>query len=320
MKKFHVTLVAILLLITFNSSAQGIDTTDFKKIDEFVLKLGKLDSMTMGTIARIITKPFTKKEEKARAIYCWIANNIDYDVKTARSNNGSKNTPTEVLQYRKAIGSGFASLFQDMCSAVDIRCLIPDGWVKTTAKQIGEPDDKNHTWAVVQLGTSPDTWYYVDPALASGTTDADMKVFTKSYSTAYFFTDKKAFNWQHFPDNEAWKLGEAPKNKNAFYDLPIIKTGAQEFGISKFTPAEGIIKTKTSVAVKFIIGLKNIDDVTKVDLIYGDQRKLKTKAADFAFTGSNVSFSAKFEVEGEYPLLIKVNGKEVMSYFVKAEE
>lgn len=75
-------------------------------------------------------------------------------------------------------------------------------------------------WAVVQLGQSPDTWYYVDPAWGSGYADAEMKVFTRSFTDAYFFTDKPIFNLQHYPDNEAWKLGGAPKNKKEFYSLP----------------------------------------------------------------------------------------------------
>ena len=66
--------------------------------------------MTMGTINSVVSNKFTDKVDKARAIYYWIAHNISYDVKAARTNSNTKNTPDEVLQYRKAVGLGFASL------------------------------------------------------------------------------------------------------------------------------------------------------------------------------------------------------------------
>ena len=103
-----------------------------------------------------------------------------------------KNTPAEVLLYRKATGIGFASLFQDMCSSADIRCLTVDGFIKNNTEQIGEKDTEiNHSWAVVQLGQSPETWYYVDPAWGSGYADAEMKVFTRPITQMLIFLQKK---------------------------------------------------------------------------------------------------------------------------------
>ena len=319
MKKTLIPFFIVALLMSTNSFAQG--NKNYTAIDEYVKKLGKLDTLTMGTISNIVTKPFADKEEKARAIYSWIANNIQYDVKMAKAGNISKNTPTEVLQYRKAVGIGFASLFQDMCSSADIRCLTSDGYLKSSAEQIGESDvEINHSWAVVQLGKSPEEWYYVDPALASGTTDAAMKIFTPAYTNAYFFPDRKTFNWQHFPDNEAWKLGEAPKTKKDFYALPVIKTAAYELGMTRFSPALGKVKAKTTNAVVFSLSFNNSSDISKVELVYGEPKKQKTKEVIFSSSSGGISFSNKFERDGEYPVMIKINGKEVIAYQLIVEE
>ncbi len=318
MKKILVQLFTAVLLFSTNCIAQADKKYD--AIDEYVKKLGKLDTLTMGTISSIVTRPYTDKEEKVRAIYSWIAHNIEYDVKMARSGNISKNSPTEVLQYRKAVGIGFASLFQDMCSSADIRCLTADGYLKYSAEQIGESDvEINHSWAVVQLGKSPEQWYYVDVALASGNTDAAMKTFTPAFSPAYFFPDRKTFNWQHFPDNEAWKLGEAPKTKKDFYALPVIKTGAYEFELTKFSPAMGKIKTKSVAEVTFSLSFSNTSDINKVELVYGEAKKQQTKEVTFKSSSGSVSFSNMFK-EGEYPVMIKINGKEVIGYWLTAEE
>ena len=147
-------------IIFFSTAATAFAQTplkDFKAVDTYVKRMGALDSMNMGTISGIVTKPFTDKIEKARAIFCWIANNISYDCKAARSGNEQKNSSTQVLLYRRATGPGYAALFQDMCSSANIRCLTPDGFVKTTTGQIEDTKtDINHSWAVVQLGQSPD--------------------------------------------------------------------------------------------------------------------------------------------------------------------
>ncbi|MGB4845234.1 MAG: transglutaminase domain-containing protein, partial [Ferruginibacter sp.] len=202
MKNLLKKIIPVLCILSVINVSAQTNGRDFTIVDTYVKSLGPLDSMSMGTINNVVSNKFTDKIDKARAIYYWIANNISFDIKAARSYNTSKNTPADVLLYRKAIGIGFASLFQDMCSSADIRCLTVDGFVKTNTDQIKEKGTEiNHSWAVVQLGESPDTWFYVDPAFGSGYADAEMKVFTPAYTDAYFFTEKELFNQQHYPDN-----------------------------------------------------------------------------------------------------------------------
>lgn len=309
---------ALLILSVSNVSAQTYKL-DFKTIDKYVKSLGPLDSMNVGTISAILSKKYNNKIDKAYAFYYWIANNITFDVKAARANNTSKNSPVEVLFYRKAVGIGFASLFQDMCSNANIRCLTVDGYIKNNVDEIGEKgNDINHSWAVVQLGESPDTWYYVDPAMGSGYTDAEMKTFTPAYTDAYFFTDKETFNLQHFPDNTAWKLGPGPKSKKGFFNLPVFKQAAIEMGVKKISPDEGYLKVKANKSVDFTITLNNNNDVviSKVEIGTGVRKKYKTKAVEFTYTKGLLSFSYTFEEEDSYPISILVNGKQFALYQV----
>ena len=292
---------------------------DFKAIDDFVKKVGTLDSMTMGTISETVTKPFTDKTEKVRAIFDWIAFNISYDVKAARTSNETKNSTDEVLLYRKAVGIGYATLFQDMCSSADIRCLTVDGFVKRNIEEIGEDgDDINHSWAVVQLGQSPDDWFYVDPAWGSGYTDADMKTFTKSFNDAYFFADKAVFNLQHYPDNEAWKLGEAPKNKKDFFALPIISSAAFEFGVRKISPVTGHLMLSTEKPERFSFSVSAKENIDKLTLLIG-KKKPKLEEVQHSFSGGSVTFSYKFKEAGDFPMTILVNGKALATYHVEVE-
>ena len=145
MKNLVKKLLPVLFMgVVLNASGQT-NGRNFTTIDAYVKSLGPLDSMSMGTINNVVSNKFTDKIDKARAIYYWITHNITYDVKAARSNTSIKNTPAEVLLSRKAVGIGFASLFQDMCSSADIRCLTVDGFIKNSTQQIGEKGtDINH--------------------------------------------------------------------------------------------------------------------------------------------------------------------------------
>lgn len=317
-KLFRISCMVLFVLSVFNASAQTYNL-NFKEIGKYIKSLGSLDSMNVGTISSILSKKYHDKIDKAYAFYYWIANNITYDVKAARANSTSKNSPVEVLFYRKAVGIGFASLFQDMCSNANIRCLTVDGYIKNNVEDIGEKGKEiNHSWAVVQLGDSPDTWYYVDPAMGSGLTDAEMKTFTPAYTDAYFFTDKETFNLQHYPDNTAWKLGNGPKSKKAFFDLPVIKHNAIELGTLKILPDEGFLKVKANKPVDFTITLnKNYAvAISKVEIGVGVRKKYKTKPVEYTFNKGLLSFSYTFEEEDSYPISILVNGKPFAMYQV----
>ena len=318
MKYFCTGLLALFLFaFSFQVDAQN----DYSIVDNYVKSLGSLDTLNMGTISYTVTKKFADPKEKVRAIFDWIAYNINYDLKAGKNNDNEKTSTELVLKTRKATAVGFAGLFQDMCSVVKIRCLTVDGYAKFTTEQIIEkPDELNHTWAVVQLGQSPDSWYYVDPTWASGYADDKMTKFTKAFNADYFFADKSIFNYQHFPDNSAWLIGEGTRSSSTFFSLPLVKSAAYEYKLGKFLPANGFIKTKLSKPVAFNIKLNTTTPIEIVSLEMGENKKKKTKTVDFTFSEGNLSFSHKFDMEDTYPVTVLVNNKPVLGYLVEVSE
>ena len=322
MKIFSVRNILFTFFLMPLCSFAQIGKNDFKSVDEYVRSLGSLDTLNMGTISHTLTKKFPDNLDKVRAIFDWVALNISFDCKAARSGNNSKPYFAEdVLKTRKTTSLGYASLFQDLCSVAKIRCLTVDGYVKNTVEEIDEkPDEFNHTWAVIQLGQSPESWFYVEPAWGSGFTDEKISTFTKSFNDQYFFTDKKIFNFQHFPDNPAWMLNAVQKSKAEFLSFPLVKDAAYEFGLIRFQPAGGHIKTKITKPVQFSI---TIDPTSKIDIValcIGDIKKKKTKTVDYTFNNGVINFNYKFEDEDSYPVAILINGKEVLKYLVEVTE
>lgn len=306
-------IVLLFSIITIQASAQS--HKDFSAVDSYVKTLGSLDTLNMGTISSRVTKKFPDNLDKVRAIFDWIAYNISYDFKAARNNNNDKSSSDEILKSRKATSVGYAALFQDMCSVVKIRCLTVDGYTRNDVEQIGEkPDEFNHTWAVVQLGQSPESWFYVDPAWGSGYTDDKLTSFTRAFNDRYFFANNTVYNYQCFPDNIHWQLGTGPKALKEFINLPLVKPAAHDFDLKSFVPATGFIKTKSSKAVQFSIKIADTVDVQIAALAIGNDRKKKTKTVDYTFHGGTLAFSYKFEEEDTYPVTVLINNKPILTY------
>lgn len=308
------------LLLSVNLHAQRSD--HYKTIDEYVKSLGSLDTLNMGTISYIVTKKFSDNSDKVRAIFDWIAGNISLDCKLVRNGGNEKMTSDMVLKTRKTNSNGYAALFQDMCSVVKIRCLTVDGYVKTSIEQLNDaPDELNYTWNVVQLGQSPESWYYIDVTAGSGFTDEKMTVFTKAFNDYYFFADKNIFNLQHFPDNMAWQLGgSGSKSAKDFFSQPIVKDLAFEFGVSSFMPQTGLIKASTKKPVQFSFKTSGNTKIDIVSLQVGAEKKKRLKTVDYSINAGTVSFSYKFDEEESYPVTVLINNKPVLGYFAEIVE
>ncbi|RYY64806.1 MAG: hypothetical protein EOO13_18020, partial [Chitinophagaceae bacterium] len=258
------------VLIGLGLSAQN----NYNATDQLVQKQGSMDSLNLAQIAKRITAFSSDNEQKARAIFYWIANNIALDPKAIKGNDQRKSLPEEVVKLRKGTALGISKLYQEMASIANIRCLVVDGFIRSSIDELNSPADEiNHSWNVVQLGQSPESWYVLDAAKAAGTMDKKMTVFTKKFTSGYFFTDKTLFNLDHFADNDAWQLGPGPRSLKEFYSLPLIGQAAYEYVLHKPTPANGLIKTKTKSKVSFTLPIESGATIDNVSLLIGDGKK-----------------------------------------------
>jgi len=184
-------------------------TEKFKNVDKLVLAMKKRNKK-VPILAKEITAPFTTEEEKVRAIFIWITNNIAYDCVTYHNKktpqgNLSYKTPEElqdklnkyyynysmlVLRNKKAICDGYAILFREMCKEVGIECEFVEGRASENKDKIKKLRRRNnfstnHTWNKVKIN---EVWYYVDVTWASGYCDKPVKRFFKKYNAYYFLT------------------------------------------------------------------------------------------------------------------------------------
>ena len=315
----------VFALITFSittiSFAQ-INTPKYKYIDDDVQKLGSFPAKNVAEIADAITAKLSSNEDKARAIFYWIANNIAIDPKAVSKQDEKNKLPEKVIELRKATPLGFSLLVQEMCSYAKIRCLSVDGYVKNHAAEINEKaDEKNYSWNVMQLGQTPEAWYYVDACRASGFLDRKQIVFTKQFTSQYFFADKKLFNQIYFPDNLAWMLGGGNKSLKDFYALPIIGNEAIGLEFRKIAPLTGLIITVTNKPVDFSFSINNDNTIKKISILIGEEKKKqKEEPMNFENNNGDIQFSYTFKKEDIFPIQIVADGKIVLQYIVEVKE
>jgi len=315
-------LLPVILLLGISLHVNAQTAKEYSRTDSIVKKLGSLDSFNVAVIADTLSRKFADKENKARAIYFWIANNISFDLKALKSNDNRKDDPVLVIQTRKATPIGYAKLFQEMCSMANIRCLTVDGYVKNYAEDINNPlDEFNHSWNVVQLGQSPEEWNYVDVAKASGYADKKLSTFTREFTSEYFFASRTLFNLDHYPDNQSWQLGSGPKNIKDFYALPVIANAAYIYGLGKPQPSAGLIKSKTKNTITFNFPHTNNVTIESLQLVTGEEKKQeKAVALNFTDDGRTITFTHQFKKEDSYPVKIIADGKVLVEYYAEIKE
>lgn len=305
------TLITLsLLLSSFLVQAQN----SYERVDNYVKGLGSLDSLNVASITDKLTLPFSNPTDKARAVFYWVANNISPDLRGMRSNDARKAKPEMVIQSRLATAVGYSNLVQEMLSLANIRCLTVDGFIKRSEDDIDNSVDPNHTWNVVQLGQSPSEWYYIDATLAAGFTDKRLSTFTRNFVSEYFFTNNEVFNYQHYPDNEAWIMGEGPSSLKHFYQLPVYHQHATAVGVHQPTPTNGVFKTKMRNPVSFTFRyLGKVPE--KIEIVTGELRK-QSEPTNVTFTSDYgvIKFQHYFLKDGEYPVRILVDGLPVLEW------
>ena len=215
-----------------------------------------------------------------------------------------------------------ANLYQEMASQAGIRCIVVEGYTRySTADIEDQPVEINHSWNVVQLGQSPDKWYYVDASLAGSFPGNNFKSVTRHFASGYFFSPTPTFNLTHYPANGSWQLGR-PWTKGAkdFLKMPLVYPLASNYGIQRFSPMDGSIKAKVGKAITFNITLKNkIPKIIELQTAAG--RKISNPVPiEFSTTETGITFNYSFPNFGDYNLKILADGAPVIEYLLSVED
>jgi len=282
----RILVVSILLM-----SVNYLFANDYKKVDRYARSVHKTGSYK--DLAKKLTAPFARQEDKVRSIFIWITHNVKYDYRKFKSNQrkggyrikGRSKREIAIKRkkikerkiattYRtcKGVCEDYSYLFQSMCKAVGIKASYITGVTRTNPGQIGKfPKYSSHAWNAVKLNGK---WFLLDATWAAGYVDYRKGRYHRDYHEGYFLTSPEIFVLNHFPDNKKWQLLTKPLSKKQFMNLPF---PYEEFfknkNILDFTPKSGFLSAKKKYSTIRIKYKGKVPDI----VIYKRGKLIKTK-------------------------------------------
>ena len=217
------TLIITLLLFIQTIFAQKPTVNIYAAIDKKALQLPDLLTKTTDGIASYVTANFSTDNEKARAIFIWIASNIQYDFDNMFAINFYEQREDKIakpLKNRKGICENYAALFNDVCSKTGIKSFIIEGYTK----QNGFADYIPHAWCAALIDSA---WSMFDPTWGSGYISNGK--FVKKINNDYFKVNPSTLIKSHMPFDFLWQFLNYPVINQEFYEGKTLQNKSKPF-------------------------------------------------------------------------------------------
>src|SRR5450759_502438 len=198
------TFLIILFLVSQILFAQKPVINEYSTIDKRALQLPESLTKTIDGIAGYVTSNFKTDKEKARAIFIWIASNIQYDIDNMFAINFYEQKEEKIskaLRNRKGICENYAALFNDVASKSGIISFMIEGYTK----QNGFADYIPHAWCAALIDNS---WFMFDPTWGSGYVSNGK--FYKKINNDYFKVAPSTLIKSHMPFDFLWEFLNYP--------------------------------------------------------------------------------------------------------------
>lgn len=314
--------VIVLLLITLFSGK--IPAQDFTKVDAVVKRYPNKFS-SLDKFAEKVNTDFTRDDEKARAIFTWIALNVEYDIgkygvnerpvgfsyrteaeKLAKLKEMDEKLATTTLKNKKAVCHGYSALFKIIANKVGLEAEIIPGTSKSHPSHVGAgPGARDHAWNAVKIGGE---WKLLDVTWAAGTATGNPLRFEFRFNDAFFFTHPDTFFLNHFSDDKKWLLTD--KTEKDFANLPLYYGNYLSGGYELISPKYGTFKGVRNGVLSFKI--KNISPQDTVAYVFSKERIFKMVKP--VFNGDVAEFEVEFNNNSIGLLTLYINRKSVLAY------
>jgi hypothetical protein len=207
------------------SGHQAKPDAGFEAIDEHALKAPAEAEASLDKLAKYLAEPCKTDREKARVVYRWVTDRIEYDIKGLMTGKPPSFKADAVLKNRKAICEGYATLYADLATRVGVKSDKVSGLAKFQYDPPGA--DLKHTWNVVLIDKQ---WKLVDPTFGAGIVSGDK--FKKRFRELFFLTPPETLALTHFPYVAKWQLVKKPLTVQQFMKQPSVSIELLELGVS----------------------------------------------------------------------------------------
>ena len=329
-------LLVVALLVIFSPYLFGqvaeFENKNFKKADSIAGLYPGHSLRDLRALSYKLTKPLSAEEDKFRAIYKWVCDNIENDYSLYSKNQHQRKKLKDpgqlkawnkkfsrvvfrtLLEKHRTVCTGYAYLVRELASHAGIECVIIDGYGRTFQANVGGTANANHSWNVVRLNNK---WYLCDPTWSSGVIDPQQARFIKEFEPSYFLADPALFVRSHYPLDTAWMLLKDKPNLAGFLNSPVIYRGAFKYNLNPVFPATLNVDAAKGSKVSFQFRKKSDRVFDNVALVMegSETTSVPTKfyldevgiyCIDHVFTGKG-KFTVHILVDNQYIVTYSVN-------------
>ncbi|MBE8723861.1 transglutaminase domain-containing protein [Flavobacterium hungaricum] len=295
-------------------------------VDKMVAKYPK-NFTTTEKLAERIEKDFNSEEEKARAVFSWIAFNIKYDYNSflnpqrvqgfSYSSEAEKqrkikqlndNLIQKTFNSKKGVCEGFTALYQHLATQVGLKSEVVKGDSKTRLADIGRKTiSSNHAWNTVLIGRK---WILVDVTWGQGYYDSSKGRMVDDFAPIYFDTDPDYFFAKHYPDSGTFDGDKI--SKSDFLNGPLIYNSAIVEDYKIKSPDSGILEVKNGD--KISVEIKNVSKSDQVFYLNKKNQPVKVQNPKEKRGGLEFQIAVDANV-GEY-ITVFIGNASVVSFKV----
>lgn len=325
-----------LVLVSVSLHAQLADFrhTHFSKADSVAEVNSGASLFDLPSLSNRLTQSLGTEEEKFRAIFKWVCNNIDFDFELFLLNHRKRHkydSPEALIAWnkkimpnvfhnlvleKKTVCTGYAWLVQELARHAGLSCVIVDGYGRNASANIRKAGKANHSWNAVKLNGK---WYVCDATWASGVHD-EKGTFERKYNNAYFLPEPKVFIRDHYPLDSKWTLLEVPGSNPAapfreFLNGPLIYSSAYQHNITQLYPATFDITTEKDKPVNFRFESGHAMECIELSITKG-QKTSSCQPEFFKDDEGLYNVSHTFSEAGRYMVHVRLNNSYAFTYAV----
>ncbi len=327
-------IIIIILAQLALAQLSDFESTNFNKADSIAALYPKHSLSNLRELALKLSEPLPTEQEKFRAIYKWVCENIrgDYNLfqKTKYKRAKLRDHPEKLKQWNKkanellfdhlinahkTVCTGYAYLIKRLANYAGLRCEMIDGYARTIDANVGGEGILNHTWNVVQINGK---WYLCDATWSSGSFGSFGQFF-KAFEPCYFLMDPKLFVRNHYPLDTKWLLLKNGPILEAYLNGPLAYKSALKNKILPVTPDEFIISATPGVKIPFQFKVESVQNQKQLVrlYLYKEGQLISANFPEVSRVNYNIYFDYSFILTGSYDLHVLVNNEYQYTYHVE---
>ena len=237
----------------------------YEEIDRHALNAPSSAESSVESLAAYLIEPAKNDREKARAIFRWITENIDYNVEVFFKGGSGATNSEDVLKSRKSVCYGYSDLFLSLAREAGLQAVRISGYGKGYGYLPGTNfrGPANHAWNAVKINGS---WYLMDSTWGAGYVSGDGK-YVRRFDDHFFMTPPSQFIYSHLPEDAQWQLLDKPVSKQEFENWVFLEAEFFNLGL-KLGQRNGTISADKQINVSIFVP-KDVLLMAKLEYVDG---------------------------------------------------